>query len=72
MTTATTQLYQITDATFGDERFCFHAADQKDAERRLSGWCSYHGFDTDTRRSFSVAAVDSPKYTDNIHDEWVD
>ena len=73
MKTATrpAQLFQVIDSTFGDERFCFHAANLEAAKSKLSGWCSYHGFNMDTRRTLSVVAVDAPKYRDNIHDEWV-
>jgi len=64
-------IFQIYDKTFGDERFCINAASLNEAKAKLSKWCSHHGFDTDTRRSFCVQEVSQPKYSDNIHNEWV-
>lgn len=64
-------LFQVWDTTFNDERFCFHATSEVNARHLLSKWCSYHGFDTDTRQTFDLRNVDAPKYADNIHNEWV-
>lgn len=65
------RLYQVRSTFFGDEKFCFHATDDNDAKMKLHYWCNHHGFDTDTRRDFSVKEVQEPKYAGNVHNEWV-
>ena len=65
------KIFRVVQNPYGDERFCFHAENQEAADFKVCNWCSYHGFDTFTRSTFSAIEVAAPKYADNIHDEWV-
>lgn len=53
----------------GQEKFGFHASDDKDADNKAKGWLLYQ-FGSYNRVKWEVKAQ-SPKYKDNIHDEWL-
>lgn len=62
------KIYQIFDKEFNDEKFCINARDISDAKSKMIGWIRYHNYDTN---DFDVIEVISPKYVDNIHNEYV-
>lgn len=68
MTKIMTQLYQVWSREFNDEKFCFNAETKLDAIIKLNKWANYHSING---RDFDLKEIESPKYKDNIHNEWV-
>jgi hypothetical protein len=75
-TTTPQNLYMLSvrmyeGADWVDDRFVFHATDDKQAEDKRFGWARYqgvHGRDTVVIRPITADELHSPDW---IHDEWV-
>ncbi len=61
-------LYQIFDKEFNDEKFCITAKNIVEAEKKMFNWIQYHSL---SHMDFTVSKVEAPKYTDNVHNEWI-
>jgi predicted nucleic acid-binding Zn-ribbon protein len=53
----------------GQEKFGFHASDEKDADNKAKGWLLYQ-FGSYNRVKWEVKQQE-PEYANNIHDEWL-
>lgn len=67
-TTLNTQLYQVHDKVFGDEKFCFNANSYEEAKTKLFKWVQYHSLN---HSDYFIRLTNAPKYSNNIKNEWV-
>jgi hypothetical protein len=65
-----TKLYQVWSKDFNDEKFCFNASNNEEANTKLIKWLGYQGM-LRSIKDYEVKEVNTPKYSNNIHNEWI-